>query len=193
MHRGRILLGVLAACLLAATLCAKVFLTQEEALKLAFPGASIAHKTAYLTPAQQKDAQRLSGDEELPPALVNFYVATRDGNDVGTAYFDTHLVRTMPETIMVVVDPAGSIARIEVLSFLEPEEYLPRPRWYEQFAGKSLNDELSTKRGIHPVTGATLTGRVTTDAARRVLGLHRILHPPPAATPAASPTRGAPR
>ena len=51
---------------------------------------------------------------------------TKDGHAVGTAYFDTHVVRTMPETIMVVVDPAGAIARIEVLSFSEPEEYLPR-------------------------------------------------------------------
>ena len=177
----------------AAMLQAKVFLTQEEALKLAFPGASVAHETAFLTPEQQKAAQKLSDDEEPPSALVNLYVATKDGAPVGTAYFDTHLVRTMPETIMVVVDPAGVIARIEVLSFMEPEEYMPRARWYEQFAGKSLNEELSTKRGIHPVTGATLTVRATTDAARRVLALHRILHAsvPPAQT--ATPTRTAPR
>jgi hypothetical protein len=178
----------------AAPLSARVFLTQEEALKLAFPGAAVAHRTAFLTPAQQKEVQKLSGDQDLPAALVNFYVATspKEGLEVGTAYFDTHLVRTMPETIMVVVDPSGAIARIEVLSFSEPEEYLPRPRWYEQFAGKALNDELSTKRAIHPVTGATLTVRATTDAARRVLALHRILHEPPAtatATPTGSHTR----
>ena len=177
-----------------ATLFARVFLTQEEALRLAFPGAAVAHRTAFLTPAQQKEAQKLSGDQDLPAALVNLYVATspRDGHEVGTAYFDTHLVRTMPETIMVVVDPSDAIARIEVLSFSEPEEYLPRPRFYEQFAGKPLTDELSTKRGIHPVTGATLTVRATTDAARRVLALHRILHEAPAPTPPATATR-APR
>ncbi|MEP6994728.1 MAG: FMN-binding protein [Acidobacteriota bacterium] len=179
--------------LAAATLLAKVFLTQEEALKLAFPGATIQRKTAFLTPEQQKAAQKLSGDEEAPSALVSYFVASKDGNETGTAYFDTHVVRTMPETIMVVVDPSGAIARIEVLSFLEPEEYLPRARWYEQFAGKPLNDELSTKRGIHPVTGATLTVRATTDAARRVLALHRILHAPAAPAPASAPTGGVPR
>ena len=78
---------------------------------------------------------------------------------------------------MVVVDPAGAIRRIEVLSFDEPEEYLPRPGWYAQFPGKPLDDELSLKRGIRPITGATLTARVTTDAARRCLALHRVLHP----------------
>jgi hypothetical protein len=176
----------------AATVSATVFLTQEEALRLAFPGAAVAHRTAFLTPAQQNEARKLSGDPDLPAALVNLYVAMKDGHEVGTAYFDTHLVRTMPETIMIVVDPSGAIARIEVLSFSEPEEYLPRPRFYEQFAGKPLTDELSTKRGIHPVTGATLTVRATTDAARRVLALHRILHESPAPTPPAAAT-GAPR
>lgn len=166
-----------AALAAAAALDAKVFLTQEEALRLAFPGAKVERRTAYLTEAQQKAARKLSGDEELPAALVGYYVATKDGRTAGTAYFDTHVVRTMPETIMVVVDPAGAIARIEVLSFAEPEEYLPRAHWYAQFQGKPLDDELSIKRGVRAVTGATLTARATTDAARRVLALHRVLQP----------------
>jgi len=161
--------------LAAATLGGKVFLTQEEALRLAFPGAKVERRTAFLTEAQQKDARKLSGDEELPPALVSYYVATKDGRPAGTAFFDTHVVRTMPETIMVVVDPSGAIARIEVLSFSEPEEYLPRAHWYEQFQGKPLDDELSMKRGIRAVTGATLTAHATTAAARRALALHRVL------------------
>jgi Na+-translocating ferredoxin:NAD+ oxidoreductase RnfG subunit len=126
----------------------------------------------------------LSGDEELPSALATFYVATKDGRELGTAYFDTHTVRTMDETIMVAVDPAGVITRIEVLSFSEPEEYLPKAHWYEQFQGKPLDDELSLKRAIRPVTGATLTAHATTDAARRVLALDRVLHP---AQPQVSP------
>ena len=161
--------------LVAAAAAAKVLLTPEEALKLAFPGAVVERRTAYLTEAQQKTAQKLSGDEELPSALVSYWVGTKDGRVAGTAYFDTHTVRTMPETIMVVVDPAGAIARVEVLSFSEPEEYLPKPHWYEQFQGKPLDDELSMKRGIRAVTGATLTARATTDAARRVLALHKVL------------------
>ena len=168
-------LGVAAAVLAAAAAGAKVLLTPEEALKLAFPGAAVERKTAYLTEAQRKAAQKLSGDEDLPSALVSYYVATKDGRLVGTAYVDTHTVRTMPETILVVVDPSGAIARIEVLSFSEPEEYLPKAHWYEQFQGKPLDDELSMKRGIRAVTGATLTARATTDAARRVLALHKVL------------------
>lgn len=177
MITRRLLPAALAGALLAAPAAAKVYLTREEALKLAFPQASIERKTAFLTPEQQREAQKLSGDAVLPGALVTFYAATKDGKEAGTAYFDVHVVRTMPETVMVVVDPSGAIARIEVLSFSEPEEYLPRARWYAQFSGKRLDDELSMKRAIRPVTGATLTARATTDAARRVLALHRLLHP----------------
>jgi electron transport complex protein RnfG len=165
--------------LLASKLEAKVFLTKEEALRLAFPGAAVTRSTAFLTEAQRVEAKKLSGDPELPAALAACYTAVKDGQTIGTAYFDAHLVRTLPETIMVVVDPRGAIARIEVLSFDEPEDYLPRSSWYAQFEGKPLNDEMSLTRGIRPVAGATLTARATTDAARRVLALHRVLHPPP--------------
>ena len=153
---------------------AKVFLTQEEALRLAFPGASIERRTAFLTAAEQKDAAALSGGSP-PSALSVAYIATKEGRLVGTAYFDTHVVRTLRETILVAVDPKGAIARIEVLSFSEPEEYLPRGTWYGQFPGRTLSDELSEKKGVRPVTGATITVRVTVEAARRVLALDAFL------------------
>ena len=160
--------------LAAAPAVAKVFLTQEEALKLAFPAASIERRTAFLTAAESRDVAALSGGPP-PSALAVAYVATKEGRLAGTAYFDTHVVRTQPETLMVVVGPAGTIARIEVLSFSEPEDYLPREHWYAQFPGKALDEELSVKRGIRAVSGATLTARATTEAARRVLALHRVL------------------
>jgi Na+-translocating ferredoxin:NAD+ oxidoreductase RnfG subunit len=151
-----------------------VFVTVDEALKLAFPGCEVARRTAFLKPEQVRRAKELSG-AEVPSALVNYYAATRAGQPAGTAYFDTHRVRTLPETLMIVVDLQGKVARIEVISFREPEEYLPRGVWYEQFRGKALGPDLQLKRDIRPVTGATLTARATTDAVRRVLALHRVV------------------
>jgi hypothetical protein len=158
----------------AAAAPAKTFLTQEEALRLAFRDAAVERRTFYLTEAEQAEAARLSGGPR-PSALAVAYVARRDGRIVGTAYFDTHVVRTQPETLMILVDPAGSIARLEVLSFSEPEEYMPRANWYAQFPGRALSDELAVRRGIRAVSGATLTARATTEAARRVLALHQVL------------------
>jgi Na+-translocating ferredoxin:NAD+ oxidoreductase RnfG subunit len=164
-------------CLLiagGAPLAARVFLTVDEAVKLAFPGCQVERHTAYLTAEQKRRAHELSG-VEIPSALVTSYRASRNGQPVGTAYFDTHRVRTLPETVMVVVDPQGKVARVEVISFEEPEQYLPRGPWYGQFGGRELGPDLDLKRGIHPVTGATLTARATTEAVRRVLALHQVV------------------
>ena len=85
-------------------------------------------------------------------------------------------MRTLPETILVAVDAKGAISRIEVLSFSEPQEYQPRGTWYGQFPGRMLSDELSEKKGVRPVTGATITVRVTVEAARRILALDAFLN-----------------
>ena len=147
----------------------KVFLTVDEALRLAFAGSKVQRRTAYLTKEQVKRAAELSG-EEVASALVTYYQGPG-----GFAYFDTHRVRTLPETLMVMVDPQGQVKRIEVISFREPEEYMPRGNWYGQFQGRKLDRNLRIKTGIPPVTGATLTVRATTGAVRRVLALHQVI------------------
>jgi hypothetical protein len=112
----------------------------------------------------------------IPSALIVAYEAIgANGEPLGTAYFDTHRVRTLPQTIMVVVSPEGAVRRVEVLSFLEPEEYLPRELWYRLFSDRTLTPDLVVRRAIRPVTGATLTVRATTEAVRRMLAVHQVL------------------
>lgn len=152
----------------------KVFLTVEEALRLAFPGCEIERRTVYLTEEQKQAAQELAR-VELESSIVRPYVATKKGKLVGRAYFDTHDVRTKRETVMIAVEPGGKILRLELLAFAEPVDYIPRGKWYGQFKGKRLDAGLSLKRDIKGVTGATLTARATTNAARRSLALHEVL------------------
>jgi Na+-translocating ferredoxin:NAD+ oxidoreductase RnfG subunit len=184
MARRRAGVTLLAAALVFPwSAAAAVYLTQDDAIKLAFAGAAVERRTVFLTPERQEEVRKLAGSDHVPDALVVAYVGTRDGRVVGTAYFDTHRVRTQNETIMVVVSLAGSVARVEVLAFAEPEEYLPRANWYAQFPGKALDDELRVRRGIRAVSGATLTARATLDAVRRILAVHRVLNPGGPASP----------
>lgn len=179
----RLLLSVVLAVLVASGANAlasstapasKVYLTVEEALALAFPECEVEHTTVFLTKEQRKEANRLA-KLDVETSLVHVYTALREGQLVGRAYFDTHKVRTLKETIMVVVDPRDRIQRLELLAFAEPEDYVPRANWYGQFKGKVLDEELSLDRGIRGVTGATLTARATTNAARRILALHAVI------------------
>jgi hypothetical protein len=156
---------------------AETFRTQDEALAIAFPGAEITRRAEALTKEQASEVAKRSGDK--PSSLLVFaYEARIDGKLVGTAYFDAHLVRTLPETLMIVVDPSGRIARIDVLAFNEPKDYLAPERWLEQFPGRELDDELHLRRGIDGISGATLTARAVTKTARRILAVHQVLSEP---------------
>lgn len=170
--------------LLASGAGARVLLTQEEALGLLFPGCAVERRTVYLTEDQVRDAERDAGTR-LVSAIVNPYVATCGGRPGGVALFDTHVVRTLAETVMVAIDPDGRLLRVEVIAFDEPPDYLPRPEWYRQFDGRGLDPELELRHAIRPVTGASLSARAATDAARRALALARQLAPglPPPAAP----------
>lgn len=158
-------------------------LTVQEALALAFPKARFERTTVYLTRGQLAAVEKLAG-ESLPRKVVQVHTA-RDarGRLLGRAFFDRHRVRTLPETLMVAVDPTGRVLRLEVLAFGEPREYLPPGAWYAQFRGRRLDKDLQIKRGIRGVAGATLTARATTAAVRRVLALHQVLFPPPKEPP----------
>ncbi len=160
--------------LAAGTAEARVYLTQEQALDRAFPRPhTVERRTLYLSEAQARRAAESAG-VPVEIRVVPYYVGLLYGRADGYAYFDTHLVRTLPETILILLSADGRIVRIDILSFDEPEDYLPTPRWLGQFPGRSLDDELSLKRGIRSLSGATLSARAITDAARRVLALHRL-------------------
>jgi hypothetical protein len=157
---------------------AAVFLTQAQALALAFPeGSKVERQAVFLTEVQLAKAKELAGpDVPVASALVTRYAGTdAAGKPVGTAYFDKHRVRTVDETLMVVVDPSGRASRIEVLDFDEPPDYLPKKGWLAQLLGKDLDDELRLKRGVRPITGASLSSKAATDAVRRILALHRVI------------------
>lgn len=155
---------------------APVYSSREQALSRAFPPpAVVERRTYFLTDAEREKASR-AARSKIDSGLVIAYVAKGpNGGPLGTGYFDTHVVRTMPETLLVTVRPDGSLEAVEVVAFGEPEDYLPRSRWLKLFVGRRLDDDLAVGRGLAHVTGATLTTRSIADAVRRVLAIHAVV------------------
>jgi len=154
---------------------APVYSSREQALARAFPPpATIERKTYFLTDAEREKATRLAR-AKIESSLVVAYLGHGPKGLLGTAYFDTHTVRTMPETLLVTVRPDGSLEGVEVVAFNEPEDYLPRPGWLRLFTGRRLDPDLVVGRGLAHVTGATLTTRSIADATRRVLAIHSVV------------------
>ncbi len=163
----------------------QVLLTQEEALRLAFPPpAEIERRTDFLDEAQRVEVERLAAPTPASDrSVVTYYVGHMDGKSLGAAYFDAHRVRTLREVLMIVVDPADRVTRIEILGFREPPEYMAPDSWLELFQGLGLDGGTSIKGDIPIITGATLTARSVTGAVRRSLALHAVIRPVEAHSP----------
>lgn len=158
---------------------AQVLLSQQEALRLAFPSATrIERRTAYLSEKQLQAARQLAGrGVPVEGGVVTYYVGLRGAAPLGVAYFDVHRVRTLPEVAMVVVAPDERVERVEILKFAEPPQYKAPEGWIDQLEGRALDARLSLKGGVPNMTGATLTSAALVNASRRVLALHRVIQP----------------
>ena len=150
-------------------------LSREEALAQVYPGAEIRAERVFLTPAQVSQVARRAGTDGAS-ALVARYVAARDGQVIGRAYVDTHVVRTKRESLLISLDARRRVLRIDVTAFLEPSEFRAPAAWLGQYRGRELDDDLAVNRAIRPIAGATLTARAANNAVRRVLAIDEVLN-----------------
>ena len=164
-----------ATCLLAlatgSSVWAVVYAEPQQALGAQFPGARIERTPLYLKERERDQLERQLGFR-LQSRFHTFYVAQRAGRTVGYATFDTHRVRTKEETLLVIINPEGTVRHVEVISFFEPQEYLAPTRWLRLFEGR--------RNGIQPgvdmpaISGATMTTNAVARTVRKVLLLSQL-------------------
>lgn len=177
LRRGILMAAALALPVSAAPAAAQVFLTQEEAMALAFPEAdAFERRTAFLDERQAAAVEAATG-EALERSVVTYYVARSGDAALGVAYFDAHRVRTLREVVMVAVAPDGTVARVEILAFREPRDYLPPEGWLDLLEGRVWAGAGELKTDVPNLTGATLSARAVKGALARVLALHRTIGP----------------
>ena len=176
MFSERVLAALVAVAI--STPCpahAVVYHSQREALALAFPDSDrIDRRDFLLSDAQAAAVEKLSS-APLVSRIATLHIGWRDDTLLGYAVIDVHTVRTLPEALMVVLAPDASVRSVLLLAFHEPTDYRPSDRWYRQFEGKRLGPDLQLMRGVHGVSGATLSARSATRSVRRALALHRVL------------------
>lgn len=153
---------------------AEVLYSRQGALKLAFPGAErIERQYIFLTEKQSKMVRALC-QCELTSKLFTAYVGYKHGRRLGHAFIDTHVVRTLPETFMVVIDDKGAVIGVHILAFNEPREYLPPHGWLAQFRGHVGVGRLGAGHEIAGLAGATLSAHAVTCATRKLLAIYQV-------------------
>ncbi len=171
---ARILLALALIFLTATDSPGQVFKVQKEALRQAFTdSAEIKRQTLFLTADQLRAIQDLARTK-VESKIVTYYAASRSDSLLGYALFETAIVRTKPTTFMAVLNANGSLRYVEILAFYEPMDYLPTRNWFDLFRGRFLDSELWPNRGIHNVSGATLSVQAITFGVRRALATFKI-------------------
>jgi Na+-translocating ferredoxin:NAD+ oxidoreductase RnfG subunit len=172
-----VILALLLYCVVLqppATVNAEVFHSRESALRLAFPGADdVVKREIFLDSEEKTDVERRAR-VELQSRLITVYVGLKGQSVVGYAFIETHKVRSLPETILVVIEPDGRARAVHLLAFHEPQEYAPSDGWLEQFEGRPLNDELSLRGDVDGISGATMTANSITASVRRILAVFEV-------------------
>lgn len=173
---GRVRVGL--ALALALTLSsgagARVLVSQADALAETFGDAELDRQRLLLSEEEHARLGERAGSE-LSSRLIVYYEAKRDGQVVGRAYFDDHVVRTMPEVVMIALEADGAVRRVETLAFHEPRQYEAPRRWLAQYDGKSPSSKMKLGRDIAALGGATLTARAIDRAIRRSQAIDQLV------------------
>jgi Na+-translocating ferredoxin:NAD+ oxidoreductase RnfG subunit len=179
-RRHHATIGLFLMLLLPAGIGAEVYHSRESALRLAFPEADNIKKREIFLDAEEKAEVEHRARVDLPSRLVTVYIGMLRQRVVGYAVIETHKVRSLPETILVVVDPDGRTRAVHMLAFHEPPEYAPADHWLRQFTGRPLDDDLRLGTGVDGITGATMTANSIVAAVRRILAVLEIAVDDPA-------------
>jgi len=157
-----------------ASVFAGLFYSRKQAVKIAFPTADkIDTVTLVLSKAEQAKLVRASGSL-IDSRIFSYYVGKKGGKVLGYAFIETHVVRTMPEAIMTVMTPQGTLEKVFILAFYEPQEYMPSALWLKQFIGKIIKSDIRLDRGIQSITGATLSCRAITKGVKKNLAFYKL-------------------
>jgi hypothetical protein len=154
---------------------ATVFHSRDEIAAIAFPDCDrVETRRIFLTAGERERIEKIAGSR-LDSDLLSVYRGYRGAERVGYALLDTHLVRSMTQTLLVVIDANGTVAATYVMAFHEPSEYMVSERWLRLFEDRPLTDDLRVGRAIVGITGSTLTARAVVSSVRRALAIHEVL------------------
>ena len=168
-----LLFSLLFALLLASPAYAKIYYSKQEAMELAFgTDAEVENLSLFLKDDEVQRIQQLAR-VKIDSSLFTFYVGKKAGEVLGYAAIETHKVRTKPETLLIVLNAQGELIQVHTLAFHEPPEYEPSARWYAQLFNLPL-EEVSFRREVQGISGATLSSRAALDSVRKVLAVYQI-------------------
>ena len=156
--------------LLLNPLLAEEYMTEKEALKLAFPNADEfdLHRIIATKTQRAELADRLG--IRLPSRFFKYYRCKKDGKLIGRAIVDEAPGKYHPFAYLLAVDPAHKVHSIEILNYHEKFGFeVKQDSFKDQFKGHSPSNSKHLERDIRIIAGATISCQSLIEAVKRQL------------------------
>lgn len=137
------------------------------------PKCKQTKENIYLSKEERAQIEKMSGTK-LYGGLALRYVTNCPGKKPTYHYVDSHIVRTLNETVVLTIKEDKMDSFI-LSSFNEPPEYIAPKKWYAQFKGADGKEILRAREQIDALSGATLTVNASIQAVNKTLALHKYL------------------
>jgi Na+-translocating ferredoxin:NAD+ oxidoreductase RnfG subunit len=152
----------------------QVYLSQKQALEIAFPGADkVDREKKWLTEEQKKAIGELCL-QTIETNRMTFHVGKRDGVPIGYALIDHEIGKSFPITFIVILNIDGTVRDVEIMVYREPRGWEVRyPSFMDQFTGRTADSDYRT---INSITGATLSVRAIVKGVARATAAFKVLY-----------------
>lgn len=164
--------------LVAPALADRTYMKESDAPKDMFPTAASAdHKTLALSDEQLAALGKSLGRKIEARSYPYLEVKDSHGAVLGAIFLIDVIGQSQPITFAVGVGTDGALRDVAVLVYRESHgEEITDPRFRKQFAGKRAADPIELGNDVDAITGATISSRSATFAARKGLRLAELLH-----------------
>jgi Na+-translocating ferredoxin:NAD+ oxidoreductase RnfG subunit len=152
------------------------YLSEADAPRAIFPEASgSARKTLDLSDADIAALSKSLG-RRLEARTYLYLEVKSDKGFVGYIFLLDVIGESRPITFAVGVAADGTLRDLQVMVYREPQgEAIQEKRFRKQFVGKRASDPITLNKDIDAISGATISSRSATFAARKGLLLAEVL------------------
>jgi Na+-translocating ferredoxin:NAD+ oxidoreductase RnfG subunit len=151
----------------------QVYLTKQEAMTVAFPGADNVQKVRKWLNDDHRKAIRELSHVEIKEKWFTFYEGQKNGQPMGHMLIDHIIGKSFPITFMTVINLDGTVRDVEILVYREPRGWeVKYPSFMSQFFGRNAQSDF---REINSITGATLSVNAITKGVKKAVSAYQVL------------------
>jgi Na+-translocating ferredoxin:NAD+ oxidoreductase RnfG subunit len=150
---------------------AEIYLSDEQAVQLMFPGEKFTRKELTLTDDQAKKIEDASNETVRNRKLVAWISPKKN-----IVLVDQVLGKHEFITMAAGIDAEGKIRGVEILEYRETYGGQVRgAEWRKQFVGKDKSSKLKLGDDIKNISGATLSSAHVTAGMRRLVQTYDVV------------------